>query len=82
MVKYKDVGVAYLLLALSFLGLCGINRFYLGKVGTGILFFLTGGLFGIGLIYDLITTAKQVKEINGESFQLVRSNEYSITNMK
>jgi len=82
MVKYKDVGVAYLLLALSFLGLCGINRFYLGKVGTGILFFLTGGLFGIGLIYDLITTAKQVKEINGESFQLVRSDEYSITNLK
>jgi len=82
MVKYKDVGVAYLLLALSFLGFCGINRFYLGKVGTGILFFFTGGLFGIGLIYDLITTPKQVKEINGESFQLVRSKEYSITNLK
>ncbi len=34
--------------------LAGLQRFYVGKIGTGILWFLTGGLFGIGQIIDVI----------------------------
>ena len=37
-----------------FLGWFGIHRFYVGKVGTGILYIFTGGLFMIGWIVDLI----------------------------
>ena len=37
-----------------FLGFIGIHRFYVGKVGTGILYLFTGGIFGIGWIVDLI----------------------------
>lgn len=37
-----------------FLGGLGIHRFVAGKVGTGILWLLTGGLAGIGWFVDLI----------------------------
>jgi TM2 domain-containing membrane protein YozV len=39
------------------LGVVGGHRFYVGKIGTGILYFLTAGLLGIGWIIDIITVA-------------------------
>ncbi len=40
-----------------FFGVLGIHRFYVGKVGTGLLYLFTGGLCGIGWLFDLIMTA-------------------------
>lgn len=37
-----------------FLGGLGVHRFYVGKVGTGILWLFTFGLLGIGAIVDFI----------------------------
>jgi TM2 domain-containing membrane protein YozV len=54
--------VAWILL--TFLGIFGIHRFYIGKWLTGILYLVTGGLFGIGLLYDLWTLNGQISEIN------------------
>lgn len=42
------------LLLCLFGGGIGIHRYYVGKVGTGILYTLTLGLFGIGCLVDLI----------------------------
>lgn len=35
-------------------GVIGLHRFYVGKIGTGILYLLTGGLLGFGIFVDFI----------------------------
>ncbi|MDB5160294.1 MAG: hypothetical protein JWO99_557 [Candidatus Saccharibacteria bacterium] len=61
--KSKNFIVALLLSI--FLGGLGIDRFYLGSIGLGVLKLLTGGVFGILYIIDIILIAtKNVKGIN------------------
>lgn len=48
----KNKGVALALCVL--LGYMGIHRFYVGKIGTGVLWLLTLGCFGIGWIVDIV----------------------------
>lgn len=45
--------VATLLLCFFF-GVFGFHRFYVGKIGTGVLFLLTFGWCGIGWLVDMI----------------------------
>lgn len=57
-----DYNLAWIFL--GFLGLFGAHRFYMGKYLSAIIYFLTGGIFGIGLLYDLWTLNQQVDEVN------------------
>jgi len=59
--------LAYLLWFVGGFGTLGFHRFYLGKFGTGILYFLTGGLAFVGSIYDFFTLPLQVRDANIEA---------------
>ncbi|GAB3287977.1 TM2 domain-containing protein [Parahaliea aestuarii] len=57
-----DYDLAWILL--TFLGVFGIHRFYMGKIFTGLLYLLTLGLFGIGVLYDFLTLNGQIDDLN------------------
>jgi ribosomal protein S27AE len=49
-----------------FLGAIGVHRFYVGKIGTGIIYLFTGGLFGFGWFIDALLIAfGKFKDSNG-----------------
>ena len=57
-----DYTIAWVLL--TFLGVFGIHRFYMGKWITGLVYLLTGGLFLVGYLYDYWTLNEQIDELN------------------
>ncbi len=57
-----DYTVCWILL--TFLGIFGAHRFYMGKIVTAIIYLFTGGLFGIGYLYDLWTLNDQINQLN------------------
>ena len=57
-----DYNLAWILL--TFLGFFGIHRMYMGKWVTGLIYLLTVGLCGIGVLYDFWTLNEQVSMRN------------------
>lgn len=58
--KNKTTAIIFCLLGL--IGIAGIHKFYEGKILMGIIYFLTGGIFLIGTIVDLICLLGKPKE--------------------
>jgi TM2 domain-containing membrane protein YozV len=51
---------------LTFLGIFGAHRFYMGKIFTGLLYLCTGGLFLVGVLYDFLTLNEQLSDKNSD----------------
>ncbi len=60
---YKN-SIAYFLWFISGFGALGLHRFYLGRFGTGFLWFMTGGLGMIGAVFDFFYIPTMVSEAN------------------
>jgi TM2 domain-containing membrane protein YozV len=60
-----NYSVAWVLL--TFLGLFGVHRMYMGKWVTGIIYLCTLGLLGCGLLYDFWTLNDQITVVNAST---------------
>jgi TM2 domain-containing membrane protein YozV len=58
-----DYTVAWVLL--TFLGILGVHRMYMGKWFTGLVYLFTGGIFLVGYVYDYWTLNDQITLVNG-----------------
>lgn len=77
----KSKGVAYLLLISG--GFIGLHRFYLYKIGTGLLWLFTGGLCFVGVFMDLFTLGSQVDHYNTkQELKTIRANAINNQNKK
>ncbi len=54
------------LLLCIFFGVLGFHRFYVGKWGTGLIYLITGGIFSLGVLFDIFLLAtKQFTDADG-----------------
>ncbi|MFY7994136.1 MAG: NINE protein [Bacteriovoracaceae bacterium] len=60
----KDYNVTWVLL--TFVGVFGIHRFYLGRWLSGAIYLCTGGLFALGILYDFWNLNKMISEENAK----------------
>ncbi len=68
-IRFHNGAINYNLawILLGFLGVFGLHRMYMGKWITGIIYLFTGGILGIGVIYDFWTINDQISLLNGEN---------------
>jgi hypothetical protein len=60
----RETGTAYLLWCASLLGVCGLQRFYLGQALVGTLYLLTFGFCGVAQLIDLFLISGLVERSN------------------
>lgn len=64
--QQEGVGKTAAFLITFFMGAAGTHRFITGKTGTGVLWLLTGGCFGVGWLLDVIQVCRgEFRDVNG-----------------
>lgn len=68
--RYRSGNINYTAawLLLTFLGVFGLHRLYMGKWLTALLYLVTGGFFLLGILYDFWTLNEQITEENSLGF--------------
>ena len=73
--KRREAEMILIISCVGLLGFAGIQRFLVGQIGMGLLYFFTGGLCFIGTILDIIDHKKLADEYNAqmanETLQLI-----------
>ena len=64
--KRKDPQLILILCLLGLVGIAGLQRFIIGHIGMGILYFFTAGLCFIGTIVDTINHKELALEYNAK----------------
>jgi len=64
--KRKDPQMILILCLLGLVGVAGVQRFVVGHIGMGILYFFTGGLCLVGTIIDTINHKELTMEYNAK----------------
>ncbi|MEO6582894.1 MAG: TM2 domain-containing protein [Ferruginibacter sp.] len=67
--KRKRPEIVLICTLLGFVGFAGIQRFLLGQMGMGVLYFFTGGLCVVGTIVDIINHKQLTFEYNQKMAQ-------------
>ena len=62
--RRRDESVVLFTTLLAFVGLAGMNRFYLGQIGMGIVYFFTAGFCLIGAIVDMFNYKAMTNAFN------------------
>jgi len=62
--RRRDVGMAYILWLPFLFGVCGLHRFYSGRIVSGVIWLLTGGLCGFGQFIDLFFIPRMIEDHN------------------
>lgn len=74
--KRRESDLILIISCVGLLGFAGIQRFLLGQIGMGLLYFFTGGLCLIGTILDIVNHKQLADEFNAqmasETLQLVQ----------
>ena len=64
--KRKDPQLILILCLLGLVGVAGVQRFVIGNIGMGILYFFTAGLCFIGTIVDAVNHKELAMEYNAK----------------
>lgn len=64
--KRKDPQLILILALIGLFGIAGIQRFFIGHIGMGILYFFTAGLCFVGTIIDAVNYKDLAMEYNAK----------------